>query len=90
MPPDVVERQREPVALEIGARPRQLFDWLYAVYLNPPLLGPADFWEREFGIVTAARRDVDARRSLYRIRGDDLRGFYDQPLVNNFHLSQTC
>jgi predicted Zn-dependent peptidase len=81
MPSEVVDRQREPVALEVGARPRQLFDWLHSLYLNPPVLRLADFWEREFGMVTSASRDVYVRRSLSRITRGDLRGFYDRYYV---------
>jgi len=77
MNPDVVERQREPVALEIGARPRQLFDWIWAYYINPPALRLPGFWEREFGIETPASRDYYPYASLYSITAEDLRSFYD-------------
>ncbi|MGD2216296.1 MAG: pitrilysin family protein [Gemmatimonadales bacterium] len=77
MDPEVVERQREPVALEVRARPRQLFDWLAAYYLDPPFLRIPGFWEREFGLETWRSRDYYPFRSLYRITSGDLLDFYD-------------
>jgi len=77
MTEEVVELQREPVALEVGARPRQFFDWLWAYYLNPPLLRLPGFWEREFGIEGRSGRDYYPYASLYSITPDDLRWFYD-------------
>jgi predicted Zn-dependent peptidase len=77
MGPAVVERQREPVALEVGARPRQFFDWVWAYYLNPPWLRLPSFWEREFGLETLASRDYYPFASLNRITPNDLRWFYD-------------
>ena len=73
----VVERQREPVALEVRARPRQFFDWVWAYYLNPPWLRIPGFWEREFGITSLASRDYYPYASLNSITPDDLRSFYD-------------
>jgi len=78
MDPGVVDRQREPVALEVGARPREFFDWLAAYYVDPPWLRLPDFWEREFGIETHNRvRDYYPQRSLSRITSAELRWFYD-------------
>jgi predicted Zn-dependent peptidase len=77
MDPQVVERQREPVALEVRARPRQLFDWLWAIYLYPPALRTPGFWEREFGLETRAARDYYPYASLYSITAEDLRQFYE-------------
>ncbi len=77
MDPVVVDRQREPVALEVRARPRQFFDWVWAYYLNPPWLRIQGFWEREFGIETLASRDYYPYASLARITPDDLRWFYE-------------
>jgi len=77
MTAEVVELQREPVALEVGARPRQFFDWLWAYYLNPPLFRLPGFWEREFGIEGLSGRDYYPYASLYSITPDDLRWFYD-------------
>ena len=77
----IVERQREPVALEVRARPRQLFDWLYAHYVDPPLLRVPGFWEREFGLTTEDSRDYYPWQSLHRITPADLRGFYERYYV---------
>ena len=52
MSPETVDRQREPVALEVRARPRQFFEWVAAAYLDPPWLRVPGFWEREFGVRT--------------------------------------
>ena len=49
MDAEVVERGREPVQNEIGARPREIVDHLLAL-LNPAWLAPPDLWEQEFGI----------------------------------------
>lgn len=77
MDPQVVERQREPVALEVRARPRQLFDWLAAYYVYPRPLRMPGFWEQEFGLETWRSRDYYPFRSLYAITSDDLLDFYD-------------
>ena len=77
MDPDVVDRQREPVALEVRARPRQLSDWIWTYYLNPTWLRVLDFWQREFGIATLNSRDYYPYASLYGINSDDLSRFYD-------------
>jgi predicted Zn-dependent peptidase len=77
MDPEVVERNRQPVALEIGARPLEAFDRL-GLWLDPPWLHRPEFWRREFGITTDAGRRYDAWRSLHAITPEDLRGFYDR------------
>jgi predicted Zn-dependent peptidase len=73
----LVERNREPVAIEVGARPRQLHDRIAALYLDHPLLRPRTFWAREFGLQTRLERDVDTYAALQSIRAHDLRTFYD-------------
>lgn len=73
----VVERQREPIALEVGARPRELFDWLNVYYLNPPWLKQSDFWSREFGEASFPRRDYYTYQSLKQITAKDLKAFYE-------------
>ena len=77
MDPDVVETQRQPVALEIGARPREFFDWIMAYVIDPPWLRMEGFWEREFGLETRLYRWYDPYTSLYSIGPEDLREFYD-------------
>jgi predicted Zn-dependent peptidase len=77
MDPEIVERQREPVLQETGARRRELFDWIQALYLNPPVLRQPGLWKREFGLDTAESRDIDAFRSIHSITNQDLMQFYD-------------
>jgi predicted Zn-dependent peptidase len=72
----VVERQREPVAIEVGARKRELFDWIDDYYLNPRWLRPPNFWAREFGADLFPDRDFYVYRSLHEITAKDLRDFY--------------
>ena len=76
MDPEVVDRNRQPVALEINARPREFFELLGA-FLNPEWLRAPDYWEREFGLVTRNARAYDRYRSLHAITSQDLETFYD-------------
>ena len=75
---DVVALERRPVEIEVGARPRELFDWIEARYVNPPALRLPGFWTREFGLVTRESVDYYPYRSLHAITPDDLRRFYDR------------
>ena len=75
MDPAVVDRGRQPVENEIGARPRELFDHLAALLTASWLVSP-DFWEAEFGIPRLRDPNHDEWRSLQGITPDDLRGFY--------------
>ena len=77
MDPSVVDRGRQPVENEIRARPRELFDHLWAA-LNPAWLAPPDFWEREFGIERLRAPFPYMWRSLQGITPEELRGFYEQ------------
>lgn len=77
MDPAVVDRNRRPVALEINARPRELFEHVWAV-LNPSWMLPTDFWKREFGLETRRRRSYDRWANLQGITSEDLQGFYDR------------
>lgn len=80
MDADVVERNRQPVALEINAQPRELFEQLWA-RLNPSWLLPRDYWRREFGMETRSGRRYDRWASLQSITREDLAGFYDRYYV---------
>lgn len=73
----VVEKQREPVAIEVGARKRELFDWIDAYYLNPSFLSQPNFWSREFGEQAFPDREYYPYGSLYKITSEDLKHFYD-------------
>ena len=77
MEPDVVERGREPVQNEIGARPRELYDHLRAA-LNPAWTMRPGFWQREFGMPLPRDPFPDEWKSLERITPEDLRDFYDR------------
>lgn len=74
---DLLDRNRQPVALELGAQPRDLFEHVWAL-LNPAWLRPPGFWEREFGLETTSDRAFDRYRSLQAIEPRDLHEFYDQ------------
>ena len=80
MDADVVERNRQPVALEINAQPREFFEQVWAS-LNPPWLMPSDFWQREFGMKTRSGRQYDRWASLQRITSQDVADFYDRYYV---------
>lgn len=77
MEPEVVDRGRQPVALEIGVRPRELFDWIGAYVIDPPWLRVKGFWEREFNYETRQYRWYDRYATLQSITPEDLRAFYD-------------
>ena len=77
---DVVERNRQPVALEINAQPREFFERVWAS-LNPPWLMPTYFWEREFGMKTRNARQYDRWASLQGITAQDVADFYDRYYV---------
>lgn len=77
---DVVERNRQPVALEINAQPREFFEGLWAL-LNPSWLLPRDFWRREFRMKTRGGRRYDRWASLQRITPEDVADFYERYYV---------
>lgn len=77
MKPDVVERERYPVEVEVGAKPREIMDWVNALYFNPPFMRLPGTWTREFGIEIPTR-DFYTYRSLRSITPEDLRQFYDR------------
>lgn len=77
MDAEVVERGREPVQNEIGARPREIVDHLLAL-LRPAWLAPPDLWEYEFGIERQRDPDPYLWKSLRGITPEDLRRFYDR------------
>ncbi len=76
MEPEVVERNRQPIAIETRARPREVFERVWA-FLNPSLLLPPDFWQREFGMDTRGLQPLDRWGTLQGITPEDLRGFYE-------------
>ncbi len=80
MDADVVERNRAPVASEIDAQPREIFENAWAL-LNPSWLLPSDFWQREFGMETRDGRHYDRWASLQRITPEDVADFYERYYV---------
>ena len=78
MKPEVVNRERSPVEVEVGARPREIGDWIFALYINPPYLRPPGTWKREFGIETNEARDYYTYRSLRSITPGELKDFYNR------------
>ena len=75
------DKEREPIALEIGARKRELVDELRALYWNPAWLRRPGFWEREFGLKTYASRNYNPWKSLHQIQPAELEAHYDRYYV---------
>lgn len=71
----LLDQQRPPILLEMGATPRRAVDWIRALYLDPPSLRRASSWMRDFGLETVADRDFYPYRSLNRTTPDDVRDF---------------
>ncbi len=77
MDPEVVERGRQPVLNEIGARERDVMDHIGEL-LNPDWLSPPGFYEREFGIEPVGDPSPYYWRTLHAITPEDLRWFQDR------------
>jgi predicted Zn-dependent peptidase len=78
MDPALVAAERDPILLEIGARPRELLDWFEALYWDPAWLRLPDYWKREFGLDTRSGRDDDLFRSVHAIQPEDLHACYQR------------
>src|SRR6185436_3857873 len=78
MKPEVVERERHPVEVEVGAKPREVMDWINALYVYPRYLLVPGLWKREFNLDTTERRDIYTYRSLRSITPADLKQFYNR------------
>lgn len=76
MEPSVVERNRGPLIVELGARPRSWLERLSAL-LSPPRHA-SHIWEREFGYRPNNDYDADLWTSLHRTTPAELRDFYDR------------
>jgi predicted Zn-dependent peptidase len=74
---DLVERNREPVAIELGTRSSGLLSGLAFRFLDHPRLRPASFWRREFGLEAPDVSGARQRTSLAAVTAADLRTFYD-------------
>jgi predicted Zn-dependent peptidase len=73
--PEVVERNRAPVEVELGLRAAP--GGALAAWLNHRALHPPGFWEREFGYAAAEERRADQRRGLAAVTAADLRRYYE-------------
>jgi predicted Zn-dependent peptidase len=78
MKPEVVERERQPVEVEVYAKPREIMDWINVLYLNPRYLRFPGLWRREFNLETTEGRDFYTYRSLRAITPSDLKEFYER------------
>jgi predicted Zn-dependent peptidase len=74
---DLVQRNRQPVALEISTRDGVFLRGAATWYISHPRLRPPMFWLREFGIAAQEERGADQRAGIAAITAADLRGFYD-------------
>ncbi|MBK6306031.1 MAG: insulinase family protein [Gemmatimonadetes bacterium] len=74
----LLDQQRTPILLELGATPRRAVDWVRALYLDPPALRRASSWKREFGLTTVGDREYYPHRSLHRITPADVQGFMER------------
>lgn len=75
--PEIVEQQKQPLVVEIEARPRNLLDHINSQYVNPSWLRFPSFWLRGFGIETRWDHDYDPFRSVFSIQPEDLHLFYE-------------
>ena len=71
-----VARSRQAVALEIGLGPRDLLGAARDRFVLAPVLLPARFWEREFGMRPPEYRRTDRWAALQSIDARDLEGFH--------------
>src|SRR5438094_10112706 len=46
MRPATVAKERDPVLIEVAARPRGISDWVDALLIDPPLLRSKGYWRR--------------------------------------------
>jgi predicted Zn-dependent peptidase len=74
---DLVQRNRQPVALEVSTRDGALLPGVGTSYISHPRLRPPMFWLREFGIAAQEERGADQRAGIAAITAADLRAFYD-------------
>jgi hypothetical protein len=81
IPQALLDQQRPPILLELGAAPRRATDWLHALYIDPPRLRRPSPWKHDFGLETTADRDYYPYRSLARIAPQDVQRFIDRYYV---------
>jgi predicted Zn-dependent peptidase len=73
----LVDRNREPVAVEIGARKRTPATPLAARILRHPRMVPPRFWRREFGLDAQEERRADHSAALAQLSAADLQRWFD-------------
>jgi predicted Zn-dependent peptidase len=74
---DVVDRNRDPIAVELDLRKPMLVRGAVARFIHHPWLRPAGFWRREFGYAAQEERGADQLSGLAAITAADLAAFYD-------------
>ena len=77
MEPELVERNRLPIELELGVRPPGLSASVVSA-LTPSRFEVPLTWEREFGPDWKRHRRTSPWRSLHSITPEDLQAFYDR------------
>lgn len=75
--PELVERNRRPIEIELGLRRPSLIDRTVG-FLRPSRLEVPLFWEREFGPAWRRDRSPDLWKSLQSISAEDGQDFYDR------------
>ncbi|CAN5864428.1 hypothetical protein BH23GEM9_BH23GEM9_10270 [soil metagenome] len=75
---ELVDRNRGPVAVELGARTTYPFAGGPTRILNHPILLPAPFWRREFGIDAQEERGASQQTGLAAVTAGDLRRFHEK------------
>ena len=75
--PEAVARNLQPVAMEIGARPRPALLAATDRVLRHRAFAPAPFWLREFGLDVPEER-AGAASGLWAITSADLQGFHER------------
>jgi predicted Zn-dependent peptidase len=74
---ELVDRNREPVAIELSARRTGLLSGAVRTYITHPRLLPEPFWKREFGIDAQEERGADPHVALGSITAADLQRYFD-------------
>ncbi|HSJ05155.1 MAG TPA: insulinase family protein [Longimicrobiales bacterium] len=77
LPDPLVDRNREPVRVEIAARHGRTLRGPSATFVRHPRLRPPGFWQREFGYDAHEERVVDPAAALSRVAAADVRDFFD-------------
>lgn len=79
--PDLIERQRTPVMLEVNARAPGPLEKLGAMVVNPPMLRPPGYWRREFDLPSEWERRDSNWEGIQRMDSASVREFLDRYYV---------